>query len=59
LLAASSAEVAAIDTVFPNFRDMAAFEAECRDAVRDGFTGKMAIHPGPGARHQRHLHAII
>jgi citrate lyase subunit beta/citryl-CoA lyase len=45
LLAASSAEVAAIDTVFPNFRDMAAFEAECRDAVRDGFTGKMAIHP--------------
>jgi len=45
LLAASSAEVAAIDTVFPNFRDMPAFEAECRDAVRDGFTGKMAIHP--------------
>jgi len=45
LLAASSADVAAIDTVFPNFRDMPAFEAECRAAVRDGFTGKMAIHP--------------
>ncbi|MGE0279751.1 MAG: CoA ester lyase [Rhizobiaceae bacterium] len=45
LLAASAAEVAAIDTVFPNFRNMPAFEAECRDAVRDGFTGKMAIHP--------------
>ena len=45
LLAASSAQVAAIDTVFPNFRNMPAFEAECRDAVRDGFTGKMAIHP--------------
>ena len=34
-----------IDTVFPNFRDMAAFEAECTEAERDGFTGKMAIHP--------------
>lgn len=45
LLAASSAGVDAIDTVFPAFRDMQAFEAECRDAVRDGFTGKMAIHP--------------
>ncbi len=45
LLAASATEVAAIDTVFPNFRDMAAFEAECAEAERDGFTGKMAIHP--------------
>ncbi len=45
ILAASAAEVAAIDTVFPNFRDMTAFEAECREAERDGFTGKMAIHP--------------
>ena len=45
ILAAGNAEVAAIDTVFPNFRDMAAFEAECAEAERDGFTGKMAIHP--------------
>lgn len=45
ILAASAAEVAAIDTVFPNFRDMDAFEAECAEAERDGFTGKMAIHP--------------
>ncbi len=45
ILASGAAEVAAIDTVFPNFRDMAAFEAECREAERDGFTGKMAIHP--------------
>jgi citrate lyase subunit beta/citryl-CoA lyase len=45
ILAASAAEVAAIDTVFPNFRDMAAFTAECAEAERDGFTGKMAIHP--------------
>lgn len=45
ILAAGAAEVAAIDTVFPGFRDMAAFEAECVEAERDGFTGKMAIHP--------------
>lgn len=45
VLAASSADVAAIDTVFPNFRDMEAFKAECLEAERDGFTGKMAIHP--------------
>jgi citrate lyase subunit beta/citryl-CoA lyase len=31
--------------VFPDFRDMAAFETECVEADRDGFTGKMAIHP--------------
>ena len=45
ILAAGAAEVAAIDTVFPGFHDMAAFEAECAEAERDGFTGKMAIHP--------------
>ncbi|MFU0507669.1 HpcH/HpaI aldolase/citrate lyase family protein [Pseudaminobacter sp. NGMCC 1.201702] len=45
ILAASAAEIAAIDTVFPNFRDMDAFCAECLAAERDGFTGKMAIHP--------------
>ncbi|TRD00461.1 CoA ester lyase [Mesorhizobium sp. WSM4303] len=45
ILAAGAAEVAAIDTVFPNFRDMATFQAECMEAERDGFTGKMAIHP--------------
>ena len=37
--------MAAVDTVFPNFSDMAAFEAECVEAERDGFTAKMAIHP--------------
>ena len=45
ILAASSSEVAAVDTVFVNFRDMDALRAECIDAERDGFTGKMAIHP--------------
>ena len=45
LLAASAADIAAVDTVFPNFRDSAGFAAECADAERDGFTAKMAIHP--------------
>lgn len=45
ILAASSAEVAAIDTVFVNFRDMDGLKTECAEAERDGFTGKMAIHP--------------
>ncbi|SEE64755.1 citrate lyase subunit beta / citryl-CoA lyase [Rhizobiales bacterium GAS191] len=45
LFAASAAEIAPIDTVFTNFRDKAALEAECRAARRDGFTGKLAIHP--------------
>lgn len=45
LLAASSAEVSAIDTIYPDFRDLAGLEAECAEAERDGFTAKMAIHP--------------
>ncbi|OCW58909.1 HpcH/HpaI aldolase/citrate lyase family protein [Hoeflea olei] len=46
LLAAADAGVEAIDTVFTDFRDNDALAAECRAAVRDGFSGKMAIHPG-------------
>jgi citrate lyase subunit beta/citryl-CoA lyase len=45
LFAASAAQVDAIDTVFTNFRDADGFRAECIAARRDGFTGKMAIHP--------------
>ena len=45
LLAASAAETVAIDTVYVDFRDEAGLSAECREAERDGFTGKMAIHP--------------
>lgn len=69
VLAAGAAEVAAIDTVFPNFRDMVAFEAECTEAERDGFTGKMAIHPAqvpvinaaftPSAEAVQHSLAIV
>ncbi|QDC03086.1 CoA ester lyase [Mesorhizobium sp. 8] len=45
LLAASSADVTAVDTVYPDFRDAAGFAAECAEAERDGFNAKMAIHP--------------
>jgi citrate lyase subunit beta/citryl-CoA lyase len=45
ILAASTVQAAAIDTVFVNFRDMDALRAECVEAERDGFTAKMAIHP--------------
>ncbi|RST86700.1 CoA ester lyase [Aquibium carbonis] len=45
VLAAARAETAAIDTVYVDFRNMGALRRECLDAERDGFTGKMAIHP--------------
>jgi citrate lyase subunit beta/citryl-CoA lyase len=37
--------VAAIDTVFTDFRDTPALEAEAQAARRAGFVGKLAIHP--------------
>lgn len=45
LAGAAAAEVPAIDTVFIDFRDVEAFRRECGEARRDGFAGKMAIHP--------------
>ena len=45
ILAASIADVAAIDTVFVNFRDTDGLRRECLEAERDGFTAKLAIHP--------------
>jgi citrate lyase subunit beta / citryl-CoA lyase len=45
IFAAQAADAAAIDTVFTAFRDMDALRAECEAARRDGFVGKMAIHP--------------
>ena len=35
----------AIDTVTVDFRNLAALRRETEEARRDGFTGKMAIHP--------------
>ena len=45
LAGAASAGAAAIDTVYVDFRDEKGFRRECEDACRDGFAGKMAIHP--------------
>jgi len=45
LLAAAASETAAVDTVFPDFRDEAGLARDCTEAARDGFTAKMAIHP--------------
>ncbi|MEL6505407.1 MAG: CoA ester lyase [Pseudomonadota bacterium] len=45
LLGAVAAGVQPLDTVYPDFRDETGFERECREAMLDGFTGKMAIHP--------------
>lgn len=46
LLGAQAAGVAAVDTVFVDFRDEAGLRAECVAGRRAGFVGKMAIHPG-------------
>jgi citrate lyase subunit beta / citryl-CoA lyase len=45
LFGAANAGVAAVDRVFPNFRDAKAFESEALAARRDGFTAKLVIHP--------------
>ncbi|HXP05422.1 MAG TPA: CoA ester lyase [Stellaceae bacterium] len=45
LLAASAAGVAALDTIYTDFRDTDGLKAEAVAARRSGFTGKMAIHP--------------
>jgi citrate lyase subunit beta/citryl-CoA lyase len=45
LAGAAAAQVPAIDTVYVDFRDQQGFRRECEDACRDGFTGKIAIHP--------------
>ena len=45
LFAAAAAEVAAIDTVFTDFRDQDGLLRYATNARRDGFTGMLAIHP--------------
>lgn len=45
LFTAVSAGVQPIDTVFIDFRDQDGLRAESAAAARDGFTGKLAIHP--------------
>lgn len=45
LLGAHAAGVAAIDTIWGNFRDAQGLERDAARARRAGFTGKIAIHP--------------
>jgi citrate lyase subunit beta/citryl-CoA lyase len=45
LFAAASAEVAPIETLYADFRDGDGLVASCNAARRDGFTGRIAIHP--------------
>jgi citrate lyase subunit beta/citryl-CoA lyase len=45
LFAAAAAEVAPIETLYADFRDPEGLAASCRTARRDGFTGRIAIHP--------------
>ena len=45
LLAASQAGVPAIDTPWPDPKDPASMDREAAEAARDGFVGKLCIHP--------------
>lgn len=45
LYASANAGVGAIDTLFADFRDSDGLDKDCRRARRDGFAGRIAIHP--------------
>ena len=69
LAGAAAAQVPAIDTVYVDFRDSDGFRRECEEACRDGFAGKMAIHPAqvpiinevftPSAKAIEHARAVV
>ena len=69
LFGAHAAGVAAIETVFPAFRDIDGLAAYAARAARDGFTGMMAIHPAqvpvinavftPSAEAVAHARAVV
>lgn len=45
LLAATAAEVTAVDTVYTDFKDSEGLRRYAANARRDGFSGMLAIHP--------------
>jgi citrate lyase subunit beta/citryl-CoA lyase len=45
LMAAYAAKVQAVDTAFLDIKDDAGLRTSCNEARRDGFLGKIAIHP--------------
>jgi len=69
LLTAAAAQVEPIDTVFVSFRDLKGLRREAEEAARDGFTGKIAIHPDqvgpinetftPSQAEIAHAHAVV
>jgi citrate lyase subunit beta/citryl-CoA lyase len=69
LAGAAAARVPAIDTVYVDFRNSDGFRRECEEAARDGFTGKLAIHPAqvpiinevftPSAEALKHAQAVV
>ncbi|PZO72456.1 MAG: CoA ester lyase [Sphingomonas taxi] len=69
LFGAHAAGVAAIETVYPDFRDLDGLAAYAARGRRDGFTGMMAIHPSqvavinaaftPSDEERAHAQAIV
>ena len=69
LAGAVAAGVQPVDGVFANFKDEAGLKAEAEAARREGFTGKLAIHPAqvaiinaaftPSAEDLRHAAQIV
>jgi citrate lyase subunit beta / citryl-CoA lyase len=69
LAGAAAAGVQPVDGVFADFRDEDGLKAETEAARREGFTGKLAIHPAqvavinaaftPAADEVRHAEAIV
>ena len=69
LAGAVAAGVQPVDGVFADFRNEAGLRAEAEAAAREGFTGKLAIHPAqvavinaaftPGAEEVDHARAIV
>ena len=69
LLAARALGVQAIDTVHTEFKDAAALARELAEARRDGFSGKLAIHPdqvapintafSPSAADEEHARRVL
>lgn len=45
LFAANAAGVLALDTLYVDYKDQAGLAESCRIARRDGFVGRLAIHP--------------
>lgn len=55
VLAARAYGLDVIDSVYNDFKDIAAFDAECQQGAAMGFDGKMLIHPAQIAAANRHF----